>query len=286
MRKKHQMLWYGPGRVKPREFVLSRLGFLILLLVPFLFTAAFVVGVVFYVSFNLRVDELQTLREENERLRGQISRIAELEAHLTELERFQQQVRRGLTEGADLKRIMEAGEAVERERPHTLNETDWLPVAEAMQVEQAEPVDLLAVVETDGSIHLPERWPVDGFITRGFDFSEIDPGRSHTGIDLAAPRGTPVRAVASGTVVSADWTPRYGNRVILDHGGGMLTTYGHNELLLVAPGDRVSAGAPLALSGNSGISTAPHLHFEIWLNGRAVDPRALLPKQGEHDEEG
>ncbi|GBE29194.1 murein hydrolase activator EnvC precursor [bacterium BMS3Bbin04] len=133
---------------------------------------------------------------------------------------------------------------------------------------------------------MPDRWPLDGIITRGFEFSQIDPEDSHKGIDLAAPRGTPVRSIASGTVISADWTPRYGNRVMVDHGGGMISVYGHNELLLVDAGDRVDSGSPIALSGNSGISTAPHLHLEIWLNGRAVDPRALLPQRGEHDEEG
>jgi Peptidase family M23 len=287
MRKFHQVVWYWPGKMNPREFRFRPLTFTFLMLVPFVFLGVFILGVVFFVSFNLRVDELFTLRAENEILRSQIGRVAEIERQLDEMERFQGQVRRGLTEGADLQRIMEAGEAVEWKHPPTQPLAEWLPVAAANESFEGNPLNLLSVGGADfNGFSLPDRWPLEGIITRGFEFSHIDPENSHAGIDLATPRGTPVLAIAAGTVISSDWTPRYGNRVIVDHGGGMISMYGHNELLLVEAGDRIRAGSPIALSGNSGISTAPHLHLEIWLSGRAVDPRALLPQKGEHYEEG
>ncbi len=287
MLKHHQVVWYWPGRVNPKEFRFRQLTFILLLLIPIIFVGVFVLGVVFFVSFNLRMDELQTLRAENEAIRPQLGRVFEIERQLEELERFQAQVRRGLTEGADLQRIMEAGEAVEWEHLPDQQEVEWMSINSEVESYEGDPLNLLAINDTGiEGFSLPDRWPLEGFITRGFEFSHIDPEHSHTGIDLATPRGTPVITVAGGTVVSADWTPRYGNRVIVDHGGGMLSMYGHNELLLVEVGDRIRSGSPIALSGNSGISTAPHLHLEIWLNGKAVDPRALLPQKGEHDEEG
>jgi murein DD-endopeptidase MepM/ murein hydrolase activator NlpD len=287
MLKHHQVVWYWPGKVNPKEFRFRPLTFMILLFVPIIFTGMFVLGVVFFVSFSLRMDELQTLRTENETIRAELGRVFEIERQLDELEQFQAQVRRGLTEGADLQRIMEAGEAVEWEHLPDQQEVEWMSINSEVESFAGDPLNLLAINDAgiDG-FSLPDRWPLDGIITRGFEFTHIDPENSHTGIDLATPRGTPVIAVAGGTVVSADWTPRYGNRAIVDHGGGMLSMYGHNELLLVEVGDRISSGAPIALSGNSGISTAPHLHLERWLNGKAVDPRALLPQKGEHDEEG
>ncbi len=287
MNQKHQIIWYWPGKVQPREFRFKPATFYVLVFVPVVFTAMFVLAVILFVSFSLKSNEFQTIQEENRVLRSQLGRVFELERQLSEMERFQDQVRRGLTEGVDMQRIMEAGEAVEWENPPMQPEAEeWVPVNESSASSGPELLDLSSLNEPGFGVVLPEQWPLDGFITRNYEFSSIDPGRSHVGIDIAVPRGTPVHAVADGTVISAEWNPRYGHRVMVDHGGGMISMYGHNELLLVETGDRITSGEPIALSGNSGISTAPHLHFEIWLNGRAVDPRALLPQRGEHSEEG
>lgn len=99
----------------------------------------------------------------------------------------------------------------------------------------------------------------------------------HTGIDLAVPLGTPVRAALDGTVRTAHYNSSYGYYVLLDHGDGLSTLYAHCSQLLVSPGQTVSAGDVVALSGSTGRSTGPHLHFEVRKNGEQVNPRSYLP---------
>jgi murein DD-endopeptidase MepM/ murein hydrolase activator NlpD len=98
----------------------------------------------------------------------------------------------------------------------------------------------------------------------------------HEGIDIAVPSGTPVRASASGTVIHAGWLGGYGNLVVIDHGDGLATAYGHNSALLVAVGQNVSQGETISLSGSTGNSTGPHVHFEVRVNGVPVDPLLYL----------
>jgi murein DD-endopeptidase MepM/ murein hydrolase activator NlpD len=112
--------------------------------------------------------------------------------------------------------------------------------------------------------------------------SEYGPrwGHEHEGIDIAANSGSPVRAATDGVVKKASWYGGYGNAVIVDHGGGVQTLYGHNSSLSVKPGDRVRAGQVIAKVGSTGDSTGPHLHFEVQVDGKAVNPRPWLKKHG------
>jgi murein DD-endopeptidase MepM/ murein hydrolase activator NlpD len=124
--------------------------------------------------------------------------------------------------------------------------------------------------------HLPQ---VGGTITSGVGM-RIDPidgkWRHHNGIDIAIPEGTPVKAVAPGVVVYSGLRSGYGNTVLIEHDNGMITVYGHNSRLLVAQGQSVDAETTIALSGNTGRSTGPHLHFEAWQAGVNVTP-AFMP---------
>jgi len=126
----------------------------------------------------------------------------------------------------------------------------------------------------------PSHWPLDvpGFVTRG----QVRPGdvaESHPGIDIAVPAGTPVRASGGGTVAAVGYDPDYGMFVRLRHPSGYETMYGHASRLIVAEGDDIQAGQVIALSGTSGRSTAPHLHFEIRRDGKSLDPLTLV-KEG------
>lgn len=116
-------------------------------------------------------------------------------------------------------------------------------------------------------------WPVNGRITS--DYGERW-GRMHNGLDIAAPTGTSIRAAASGTVVSAGWAGTYGKLVIIDHGNGLRTYYGHCSSILVSEGERVKAGQVIAKVGSTGRSTGPHLHLEVRINGRPADPEKYL----------
>jgi murein DD-endopeptidase MepM/ murein hydrolase activator NlpD len=123
-------------------------------------------------------------------------------------------------------------------------------------------------------------WPVKGPISSPFG-PRIHPVYGipsfHNGIDLAVPEGTPVRAAMAGVVSFAGWEGGFGLLVVLDHQNGYETYYAHLSRILVRVGQRVSAGETIALSGNTGLSTGPHLHFEVRYLGSPVDPRPLLP---------
>jgi murein DD-endopeptidase MepM/ murein hydrolase activator NlpD len=116
-------------------------------------------------------------------------------------------------------------------------------------------------------------WPVNGTVTSGYGPRW---GRLHEGVDIAAPTGTPIWAAAAGTVIYAGWLGGYGNLVVVDHGNGLATAYGHASAILVAVGQSVSQGETIALVGSTGNSTGPHLHFEVRVNGIAVDPLLYL----------
>lgn len=101
--------------------------------------------------------------------------------------------------------------------------------------------------------------------------------RHHDGVDLAAPSSSPIRAVADGVVVFADPYAGYGNLIVVKHPNGVTTHYGHCQAIKVKPGNRVTAGQIIGLVGSTGLSTGPHLHFEVRKDGHAYDPEALLP---------
>lgn len=123
------------------------------------------------------------------------------------------------------------------------------------------------------------RWPVEGRITRGFR-PAAGGKRGHKGLDIAAPHGTEIRAAAPGRVrYTGNGISGYGNLVILDHRGGVSTRYAHCSKILVKRGQRVRAGQVIARVGSTGRSTGPHLHFEVRLNDKPLDPLPLLPKR-------
>jgi murein DD-endopeptidase MepM/ murein hydrolase activator NlpD len=119
----------------------------------------------------------------------------------------------------------------------------------------------------------------EAWVSSGFGYRE-DPisgsRRFHDGCDIVAPRGTPVIAPANGIVTFGGWRDGMGRMVEIEHGHGYTTTYGHNDKLLVKKGDLVNRGDLIAYVGSSGRSTGPHLHYEIRLNGRLVNPWKYL----------
>ncbi len=126
----------------------------------------------------------------------------------------------------------------------------------------------------------PGRRPVEGLSVGSSFGRRIDPitGKvaTHTGLDFPGPQGTPVSASAGGIVVSANWHAGYGRLVEIEHGNGVLTRYAHLKAFKVAQGDVVKPGQVIGLLGNSGRSTGPHLHFEVWVAGRVRNPATYL----------
>lgn len=122
-------------------------------------------------------------------------------------------------------------------------------------------------------------WPTSGPITSPFGY-RIHPifGTQiyHSGIDIGVDTGTPIMAADSGVVVEADWLGGYGYAVVIDHGNGLSTLYGHNSELAVSPGQSVQQGQVIAYAGSTGYSTGPHCHFEVRVDGSPVDPMGYL----------
>jgi murein DD-endopeptidase MepM/ murein hydrolase activator NlpD len=133
-----------------------------------------------------------------------------------------------------------------------------------------------ATISGHGSLSSPVATPV---ITSTYGY-RVHPifgdRRLHTGIDLRASSGTPIKAAAPGEVVFAGWRGGYGNCTIVDHGGGVATLYAHQSALKVAQGDEVSRGQVIGAAGATGNATGPHLHFEVRVNGVPVDPMPYL----------
>ena len=125
----------------------------------------------------------------------------------------------------------------------------------------------------------PQGWPTKGWLTSYFGMRKSPfTGRRvmHEGLDIAANVGTPVVATADGVVARVKYSPSYGKMVIIDHGYGYRTVFGHTSKILVKAGQRVKRGDIVAKVGNTGQSTGPHLHYELRLNGVPIDPRKTL----------
>ena len=165
--------------------------------------------------------------------------------------------------------------SIREDRESTLVEIDALEeqsaaLAERIRQAQQQSSTATVVVRSGSGV---VAWPVSGPVTSGFG---IRWGRMHEGIDIAVAEGTPVRAAAAGTVIYAGWMGGYGNLVVVDHGNGVSTAYAHNSSLGVGVGQSVAAGQVVSYSGNTGNSTGPHVHFEVRVNGSAVDPLGYL----------
>ena len=129
----------------------------------------------------------------------------------------------------------------------------------------------------------PSIMPTQGWLSSAFSSMRSHPilhiARPHEGIDVTAPMGTPIEAPAAGVVRDAGWEAGYGNTIVIDHGFGTVTKFAHASKIMVREGQRVSRGQRIALVGNTGLATGPHLHYEVHVNGRPVDPlRYVLPE--------
>ncbi|HXE81982.1 MAG TPA: M23 family metallopeptidase [Gemmatimonadales bacterium] len=129
---------------------------------------------------------------------------------------------------------------------------------------------------------LPSIMPTKGWLTSAFAREREHPilhlARPHEGIDVSAPMGMEIEAPASGVITQVSWVEGYGNMLTIDHGYGLVTRYAHCSKILVVRGQRVKRGQPIAKVGSTGLSTGPHLHYEVWVNGRPVNPmKYVLP---------
>ncbi len=246
--------------------------------------AAAVVGVILFVIMFISWANLarkaavtDEIARENEEFAREQERVAQLQSRVEKLAKLEEQIRKAL--GADISLDgMNQPTGGQPARWDTVGSESSGEFA-ALKPGEFQPREVpyqfsdLSILNTGD---IPSIWPLKGFITRRFEVDPVVPSHSHTGVDIAAGMGTAIKATAGGVVVWTGWSPLYGNVVLLAHASGYFSFYGHNQINLVKPRDRVERGAPIALLGNTGKSSAPHLHFEIWHESQPLDPAELL----------
>jgi len=165
----------------------------------------------------------------------------------------------------------------------TVIENDIEKILRQIKLENASFTDVYDKLQNKRELldHTPSIMPVEGFITRGIGM-QINPVtgfyQMHNGVDISAERGTPIHAPAAGRVVSAGWDQGLGNSIVIDHGFGMVTVYGHLSLIKVRRGDTVKRMDVIGFVGSTGQSTGPHLHYEVRKNGQPVNPMNFAVK--------
>jgi len=243
-------------------------------------------GLIGYFQYARTYSKNRELVVINKQLESSNKRIYQLASAFSDLEVSQEKIRSALGLGGNgshqIARPENAGPSVV---PDIEPVYEPPPKREAIQRQQPtqeqlqERLDFLR--QAKGDIHnyensVPTFLPVEGVLTADFSESKSAAQNQHRGVDIAAPRGSFVRASADGVVVFADWTYDLGNLVIIYHGNGFITYYGHNQSLLTSRSSMVKKGDPIALLGSSGESSAPHLHFEIWRDGVPLDPKKYI----------
>ncbi|MBC5824923.1 MAG: M23 family metallopeptidase [Candidatus Eremiobacteraeota bacterium] len=123
---------------------------------------------------------------------------------------------------------------------------------------------------------IPSIWPTSGSVSSGFGYRTDPESGFHAGLDIENDYGAPVYATAAGVVSQAGWDGDYGNKLIIDHGNGLQTWYAHNSQLLVFAGQQVRKGQEIARVGATGFATGPHVHYEVLLWGKPIDPTPYL----------
>lgn len=178
------------------------------------------------------------------------------------------------TQVQELAQTLEEVEA-EYERLRSLFGPEGTSSAGALWLPPSRGASAVGASETEPNPDAPTRWPLT---TPGFLTQTLLEGATaqHPGIDIAVPTGAYVRAAGAGVVVERSEDPVYGQVLVLEHSGGYRTRYAHNSVILADTGMAVRAGEVIALSGSSGRSTAPHLHFEILQEGAPIDPLTLV----------
>jgi len=240
--------------------------------------------------------ETEQLREANRIQQEQILQVskkaAALQQDLDRLHRSEDGLRAlvGAPPAAEDETLQEGAYAPIGGEAHDLTTADLgeaLAMIEARLVTRRTSLDLLAesmresfpgagsFASDDAPHTTPSIWPTTGYVSSPYGL-RFGGSEFHQGVDIAAEIGTPIVATADGVVTAAGWNGGYGNMVDVDHGGGIVTRYGHASAVAVTVGQQVRRGQTIAYVGSTGRSTGPHLHYEVRVNGQPVNPAGYL----------
>jgi murein DD-endopeptidase MepM/ murein hydrolase activator NlpD len=235
----------------PKNFKISSFVLKILILVLIVVVTLIIFGASSYWKVAEMALDYTRLEEENFKLAKSLESVKAMEAELNTMKKMNSKIRETLTGYVQVDKI---------------NNED------TTQVDKLDFKELVPEKRRTIFNFIPSEMPVEGFITRGYKVEDliVDP---HYGLDIAASKGTPVKAPADGTIVFSGWTHKSGYVLIIEHKFGYITVFKHNQRNLVSELEKVKKGQAVALLGDSGeISSGAHLHFEIWNNGQPLNP--------------
>ncbi len=254
--KKRKVKFYSflivpDSKDKPKNFTLSALTVRMIIFVAFLILVLIIAGASTYWSVAAVSLDYMRLKEENFELRTSLKSMEGMKDDLSQMRKMNDKIRNTLTGYVQIEKISETDTA--QNKP--------------LDFDNLKPEKRRTIFNS-----IPSLLPVDGFKTRGYIVDDllIDP---HYGIDIAASKGSPIKATADGTVIFAGWTLKSGYILIIKHKYGYISLYKHNQRNLVSVLEKVNKGQVIALVGDTGeISSGAHLHFEIWKNDQPIDP--------------
>ena len=232
-----------------RSFSLDKTFIKILIGVPFL---ALIFLLIVFMTYVPKISNYNNLNQKYEVLASERMKVLDLTKSLEKITHMDEFVRNSL--GADF----------------NFSESPKITDSVLMIIPENNIISL--------SDNIPSLPPVEGFISQRMESKFFNIDKSHGGIDIVAKEGTPIKSASSGVVVFSGWTYEMGNLIIIYHGGGYMTHYGHNRNNLVSKLDIVKRGDVIGHVGNTGISSGPHLHFEIWKGDSSIDPLIYFPK--------
>lgn len=237
----------------------------------FLSIVMFVVGTAYVFAASVRTIEYYTMKDRLDRVSANIQ---EMNATIQSLKLAEEQFRKLFS----MKSKKEVFETFQVEDTGSL---DMEGLKKQIDESMESVADIREYIAAEKDIYLatPLGWPAPGTISSGYGTREhpVSGARKfHSGVDISVPRGTAARATADGIASYSGRSAGSGNTVVIEHGHGFSTAYAHNERNLVTVGQRVKRGDVIAVSGSTGISTGPHIHYEIWKNGRHVNPNSYL----------
>ena len=246
--------------------------------VPVLAIAAsaclFLLGASLVVAVSVRAVEHQRMKE----------KLSYLSAQFLEMKDTMESLRQAERDFRKLFGVKSKTTVLESADPADTGSLDMEVLREQIEASMRSVTDIRKYIAEQKDLYLatPAGWPVSGSLSSPYGNRRHpvhEENRFHTGVDISVPSGSEVKATADGIVSLAGWTENSGIVVVVEHGHGFSTAYAHSRKALVRVGQRVVRGEPIALSGSTGISTGPHVHYEIWKNGRHTDPAGYLARR-------
>jgi len=234
----------------------------------------FLIGTVFVVAVSVRTVEYHRMQEKLSLVSAQ---FLEMKGTLLSLKQAEKDFRK-------LFSLKSKTAVLESANPADTGSLDMEVLREQIEAAMGSVTEIRRYIAEQKDIHLatPFGWPVAGTISSPYGYRNHpvhEQRKFHSGVDISAPSGSEVKATANGIVSFAGWTENSGIVVVVEHGRGFSTAYAHNRKTQVRVGQRIARGDVIALSGSTGVSTGPHVHYEIWRNGRPTDPVGFFARR-------